>query len=124
MIDPGHPLSISSQCELLGIPRSTWYYHPKPPGEYDLVLARCIDELHLNYPFAGSRMLAGMLRLEGYDVGRKKVRSLMKKMGINAIYRKPNLSRRHPSHVVYPYLLRGLDITRSNHPGFSIRTQT
>jgi putative transposase len=107
-------LSIVAQCDLLGLCRSTFYYRKKGPSESDLLLARRIDELHLTYPFAGSRMLRGMLRLEGYPVGRKRVTGLMRKMGINAIYRRPNTSRKHPAHKVYPYLLRDLDITCSN----------
>jgi len=80
----------------------------------DLALMRRMDELHLNYPFAGSRMLRDMLRREGQTIGRKRVSTLMKKMGIEALYRKPNTSRRHASHQIYPYLLRDLKIDRPN----------
>ena len=80
----------------------------------DLALMRRMDELHLNYPFAGSRMLRDMLRREGQTIGRKRVSTLMKKMGIEALYRKPNTSRRHATHHIYPYLLRNLRIDRPN----------
>lgn len=115
MIDRHHKLSVSSQCRILSLGRSTAYYREKRPGESDLVLMRRIDELHLNHPFAGSRMLRDMLRLEGHEIGRKRVSTLMDRMGIQALYRKPNTSKKHPAHPVYPYLLRGLAITRSNH---------
>jgi putative transposase len=115
MIDRGHALPIVRQAEVLGISRGSVYYMPRPVGEADLKLMRRIDELHLEHPFAGSRMLRDLLRQEGHVVGRKHVASLMRKMGIEALYRKPNLSRRHPQHVVYPYLLRGLAIERANH---------
>jgi putative transposase len=80
-----------------------------------LALMRRIDELHLEHPFAGSRMLRDLLRQDGHDVGRKHVRTLMKKMGIEALYRKPNTSARHAAHPIYPYLLRDLTIDRPNH---------
>lgn len=114
MIDRGHTLSITRQAEALGISRGSVYYLPRPRSEADLKLMRGIDELHLEYPFAGARMLRDLLRSEGYDVGRKHVGTLMGKMGIEALYRRPNTSKAHPAHRVYPYLLRGLSIERSN----------
>lgn len=115
MIDRQHKLPIASQCKILSLSRSTAYYREKELTEEDLMLMRHLDELHLNYPFAGSRMLRDMLRLKGHNIGRKRITRLMKKMGMQAIYRKPNTSRKHPAHPVYPYLLRGKEITRSNH---------
>jgi len=114
MIDPEHALSISLQVEELEISRSTVYYRPRPVSDADLFLMRRIDELHLNYPFAGSRMLRDMLSLQGLEVGRRHVRSLMRRMGIETLYRKPNTSKPAPGHKIYPYLLRGLAITRPN----------
>jgi putative transposase len=114
MIDPEHALSIAKQAEELEISRSTIYYVPRPISEADLFLMRRIDELHLNYPFAGSRMLRDMLSQQGLEVGRRHVRTLMRRMGIEAIYRKPNTSKPAPGHRIYPYLLRGLAITRPN----------
>lgn len=114
MIDPEHALPISRQAEELNISRSAIYYRPRPISDVDLMLMRRIDELHLNYPFAGSRMLRDMLRLQGLEAGRRHVRTLMCRMGIEAIYRKPNTSKPAPGHKIYPYLLRGLAITRPN----------
>ena len=114
MIDRTHELPVVRQCQILGLARSTAYYVPQPTSPEDLVLMRRIDELHLEHPFAGSRMLRDMLRLEGHQIGRKHVSALMKKMGIEALYRKPNLSRRHAAHPIYPYLLRDLKIDRPN----------
>jgi putative transposase len=114
MIDRSHELSVKRQAELVGISRGTVYYHPEPICEADLKLMRRIDELHLECPFAGARMLRDLLRREGFEVGRRHVATLMRKMGIEALYRKPNTSRRHPAHAVYPYLLRGLAIERAN----------
>jgi len=90
------------------------YYLPKPVSAADLTLMRAIDELHLEYPFAGARMLRDMLKARGFEVGRKHVATLMRRMGIEALYRKPNMSKRHPQHLIYPYLLRGLAIERAN----------
>jgi len=115
MIDRNHALPITKQCQLLMLPRSTAYYRPQPVSENDLELMRRIDELHLDVPFAGSRMLRDLLRLDGFRVGRKRIQRLMKLMGIQALYCKPNTSKRHPAHPVYPYLLRNLKIDRSNH---------
>jgi putative transposase len=114
MIDPEHDLPIQKQAEALQISRSSVYYQPRPVSESDLWLMRQIDELHLNYPFAGSRMLRDMLGRQGLEVGRRHVRTLMRKMGIEAIYRRPNTSKPAPGHKIYPYLLRGLAISRPN----------
>ena len=114
MIDPEHELPIAKQAEELEIGRSTVYYRPRPVSDADLMLMRRIDELHLNYPFAGSRMLRDMLSQQGFEVGRRHVRTLMRQMAIEAIYRRPNTSKPAPGHRIYPYLLRGLAITRPN----------
>ena len=114
MIDRTHPLSITRQAELLGISRGTVYYLPQPVSPEDLALMRWIDELHLDYPWAGARMLRDWLRREGHRVGRKHVRTLMTCMGIEPLYRKPNTSKKHPWHKVYPYLLRNIAITTPN----------
>ena len=114
MIDPAHPLSIVRQARLLDISRSSTYYKPQPMSEADLALMRIIDRLHLEHPFAGARMLRDLLRLRGFMVGRKHVATLMRTLGIEALYRKANTSRRHPGHKIYPYRLRGLNIDRPN----------
>ena len=114
MINRKHHLSLKGQCQLLGISRSGLYYQPRPVSDKDLDLMRLIDELHLSKPFMGSRMLRDQLNRRGYDVGRRHVGSLMKKMGIEALYRKPGTSNKHPGHRVFPYLLRGLKIDRAN----------
>lgn len=114
MIDRTHNLPVVRQCEILELARSTAYYTPKPTSPEDLALMRRIDELHLDYPFAGSRMLRDLLGNEGQPVGRKRIRRLMRQMGIEALYRKPNTSRRHAAHPIYPYLLRNLSIERPN----------
>ena len=114
MIDRSHDLPVVRQCQVLGIARSTAYYTPEPVSPEDLALMCRIDELHLEFPFAGSRMLRDLLRQDGYAAGRKRVQTLMKKMGIEAIYRKPNTSQRHAKHPIYPYLLRNRVIDRAN----------
>lgn len=114
MIDPDHGLSLTRQAKSLGISRGSLYYLPKPVSEMDQVLMNRIDRLHLDCPFAGSRMLRDILRLEGVDVGRTHVSTLMRKMGIQALYRKPRTTQSHPGHKVYPYLLRHLSITKPN----------
>jgi putative transposase len=115
MIDRTHPLPVVRQCQLLKLARSTAYYQPMPVSEPTLALMRRIDELHLQYPFAGARMLRDLLRQEGHAIGRRQVATLMRHMGMEALYRKPSLSRRHSGHQIYPYLLRGLTISRPNH---------
>ena len=105
MIDRTHKLPVIRQCQILSLPRSTAYYREQEVSEMDLVLMRRMDEIHFKRPFAGSRMLRDILRLEGHPVGRKRIGTLMKRMGTEAIYKKPNTSRRHPAHPVFPYLL-------------------
>jgi len=114
MIDPEHDLPIQQQAKVLEISRSTVYYEPRPISDEDLWLMRRIDELHLSYPFAGSRMLRGLLWQQGLGVGRRHIKTLMRKMGIEAIYRKPNTSKPAPGHRIYPYLLGNIAVTRPN----------
>ena len=114
MIDRGHRLSLACQAKAVGISRSSVYYKPRPVSDADLSLVRRIDEIHLEHPFAGSRMTRDLLRQESLFSGRRHVSTLMRRMGIEALYRKPNTSRRHPRHLVYPYLLRGLAVIRPN----------
>jgi putative transposase len=114
MLDRDHGLSVSRQAKALGISRGSVYYLPRPASDADLKLMRRIDELHLEYPFAGSRMLKGLLQAEGHKVGRQHVSTLMTKMGIEALYRRPNTSKPAPGHKVYPYLLRDLAVVRPN----------
>jgi putative transposase len=114
MIDRFHELPLSGQAKALGISRGSVYYLARPASDADLALMRRIDELHLEHPFAGSRMLRDMLRAEGRDVGRLHVATLMEKMGVEAIYRRPNTSKPAPGHRIYPYLLRNLAVTRPN----------
>ena len=112
MIDRDHGLSVLRQAAALGVSRSAVYYEPRPPPAADLKIMRRIDELHLDYPFAGSRMLRDFLNREGVSIGRRHVASLMKRMGVSAIYRRPNTSKPAPGHKIYPYLLRGVKIER------------
>ena len=114
MIDRGHDLPLGRQAELLKLSRSSVYYEPRPVPAAELAIMRQMDELHLNYPFAGSRMLRDLLRADGVEIGRDKVTTLMRRMGIEAIYRRPNTSKPAPGQKVYPYLLRGLGIDRPN----------
>ena len=114
MIDRTSKLSINRQCALMNLPRSTAYYKPVEVSEAEQELMRRIDKLHLQYPFAGSRMLRDLLKQDGYKVGRRHVRTLMKKMGIDALYRKPNTSRRHRKNPIFPYLLTDLPVVRPN----------
>ncbi|AET90387.1 transposase (plasmid) [Burkholderia sp. SFA1] len=114
MIDRAHALPVSRQVQLVGIARSSAYYQPRPVSETDLKLMRRLDELHLEFPFAGARMLVRLLKREGVQVGRKHVGTLMKRIGIEALYCKPNTSRGHAKHKIWPYLLRGMTINRAN----------
>jgi putative transposase len=114
MIDRQHDLPITRQAKALGLARSSVYYLPRPVPPADLALMRQIDKLHLEYPFAGSRMLQGLLAADGHQAGRLHISTLMKRMGIEAIYRRPNTSKPAPGHKVYPYLLRDLVVTRPN----------
>src|SRR6202051_3952252 len=110
MVARPHPyFSVVQQCQLLKVPRSTFYYDKRPASADDLALMRRIDELYLKWPFYGSRRMVAELRGEGYEVNRKRIRRLMRLMGIEAIYQKPNTSRKHPSHKIYPYLLKNPD---------------
>ena len=114
MIDRTHDLPLTSQAAVLNISRGSIYYLPQPVSATDLRLTRMIDELHLDLPFAGSRMLRDLLAAKGSEVGRRHVTTLMRKMGIEAVYRRPNTSKPAPGHRIYPYLLRGLIIDRPN----------
>jgi putative transposase len=112
MIDRSHDLPIAKQAKALGISRGSVYSLPRPVPAADLAIMRRIDELHLNYPFAGSRILRDLLAIEGIKTGRLHVATLMKRTAIEAIYRKPNTSKPAPGHKIYPYLLRDLPVTR------------
>jgi putative transposase len=114
MIDRDHEVTLTRQAELLGISRGSVYYALRPVPESDLKLMRRIDELHLEHPFMGARRLRDLLNREGFQVGRRHVSTLMERMGIKALYPRPDTSRRHPAHPVHPYLLRGLTIDRAN----------
>ena len=114
MIDRHHDLPLNRQAKFLGISRGSIYYLPRAVPAADLALMRQIDALHLEYPFAGSRMLQGLLNAEGHVAGRLHVATLMKRMGIEALYRRPNTSKRAPGHAIFPYLLRKLPVTRPN----------
>ncbi len=115
MVDPKHPrLGIVRQCALVGISRSSFYYEGKGESSLNLALMRLIDEQFLETPWYGSRQMARHLRRLGYCVGRKRVRRLMRVMGLSAIYQAPRTSDPHPDHRIYPYLLRGLSIERAN----------
>ena len=114
MIDRSHDLPITRQAKVLNVSRGSVYYLPRAPSTADLALMRRMDELHLDFPFAGSRMLRDLLTAEGFQTGRRHVATLMKRMGIQAVYRKPNTSKPAPGHKIYPYLLRDLPVTRPN----------
>ena len=114
MIDREHDLALTRQAKILKLSRSGLYYRPRPVPPSDLAIMRRIDELHLDYPFAGSRMLRDLLRGEGVGIGRQRVARMMKRMGIEALYRKPNTSKPAPGHKIYPYLLRGVAVERPN----------
>ena len=114
MIDREHKLSIKRQAEVLSISRGTAYYKSRPVSEQDLLLMKKLDKLHLDYPFAGSRMLRDLLRQQDVEAGRLHIGTLMKKIGIEAIYRRPNTSKPAPGHRIYPYLLRNVAVTRPN----------
>jgi putative transposase len=112
MIDRQHDLPIGKQAKAVNISRGSVYYLPRPVTAADLAIMRRMDELHLDFPFAGSRMLRDLLNAEGIKVGRRHVATLMRRMGIEAIYRRPNTSRPAPGHKIYPYLLRTQPVTR------------
>ena len=114
MIDHEHELPIARQAKALNISRGAVYYKPRPVSPEDLALMRAIDEMHLEWPFAGSRMLRNMLVRKGHSIGRRHVATLMKRMGIEALYRRPNTSKPAPGHKIYPYLLRDVKVERPN----------
>ena len=114
MIDRKHSLSVTRQAQLVGISRGSVYYQPRSVSAADLALMERIDKLHLEHPFMGARMLRDQLNRVGEDVGRKHVGTLMKRMGLEALYRKPGTSKKNPDHKIYPYLLRGKTISRAN----------
>ncbi len=114
MIDREHELPLARQAALLKLSRSGLYYRARPVAPADLAVMRRIDELHLDYPFGGSRMLRDLLRGEGVAIGRQRVATMMKHMGIEALYRRPNTSKPTPGHKIYPYLLRSVAVERSN----------
>ena len=115
MIDRAHDLPIGKQAEALNISRGSVYYLPRPMSAADLAIMRRLDRLHLEFPFAGSRMLRGLLAAEGSKIGRRHVKTLMRRMGIEALYRRPRTTKPEPGHKIYPYLLHGLSIERPNH---------
>jgi len=114
MIDRKHDLSVTKQAEVLKISRGSVYYRPRPASPADLDIMQQLDRLHLEYPFAGSRMLRGLLALRGCKIGRRHVKTLMRRMGMEALYRRPRTTKPEPGHKIYPYLLRDLQITRPN----------
>ena len=114
MIDREHDLPITRQAEVLRISRGSVYYLPRPVPGADLAIMRRLDRLHLEFPFAGSRMLRGLLAAEGCKIGRRHVKTLMRRMGIETLYRRPRTTKPEPGHKIYPYLLRGMEITRPN----------
>jgi len=114
MIDREHGVSLTRQAALLGLSRSGLYYRPRPVSAAELVVMRRLDELHLEAPFAGSRMLRDLLRADGVEIGRGRVVTLMRRMGIEALYRRPSTSTPAPGHRSYPYLLRGVAVERPN----------
>ena len=114
MIDREHPLSVTRQARLLEISRGAVYYQPRPTSEVDLALMRRIDELHLEHPFMGARMMRRQLQRQGIHVGRRHLSTLMERMGIQALCPQPGTSKRHPQHKIYPYLLRKVAIRRAN----------
>jgi putative transposase len=116
MVDPKHDrLSIRRQCRLVSIARSSFYYEGHGESPLNLYLMRLIDEQFLETPFYGSRQMTRWLRRQGYTVGRKRVRRLMRLLGLQAVFQRPRTSQPHPEHRIYPYLLRDLEITRPNH---------
>jgi putative transposase len=114
MIDREHDLPITRQAKVLRISRGSVYYLPRPVSASDLGVMRRLDRLHLEFPFAGSRMLQGLLVAEGCKIGRRHVKTLMRRMGIEALYRRPRTTKPEPGHKIYPYLLREMEITRPN----------
>ena len=114
MIDREHDLPIIKQAEILKVGRGSVYYLPRPVSSADLAIMQRLDRLHLEFPFAGSRMLRGLLAFQGCKIGRRHVKTLMRRMGIEALYRRPRTTKPEPGHKIYPYLLRGMEIMRPN----------
>jgi putative transposase len=114
MINREHDLPITKQADVLRISRGSVYYLPRSVSATDLEVMRRLDRLHLEFPFAGSRMLRGLLVAEGCKIGRRHVKTLMRRMGIEALYRRPRTTKPEPGHKIYPYLLRGIEITQPN----------
>ena len=114
MIDREHDLPVTKQAKILRISRGSVYYRARPVSATDLEVMRRLDRLHLEFPFAGSRMLQGLLSADGCKIGRRHVKTLMRRMGIEALYRRPRTTKPEPGHKIYPYLLRGIEITRPN----------
>ena len=112
MIDRAHDLPITQQAQVLRVSRGSVYYLPRPVSATDLEVMRRLDRLHLEFPFAGSRMLQGLLVAEGCKIGRRHVTTLMRRMGIEALYHRPRTTKPEPSHKIYPYLLRRMEVTR------------
>ena len=110
MIDRNHPLPIAHQAKIVGISRGTVYYVPRPISEAELALMRRIDELHLDYPFMGARMLRRELSKEGIEVGRRQIGTLMRRMNIHSLAPQPGTSKSCPGHTIYPYLLRHVSV--------------
>ena len=117
MIDRTHALPVKRQAEVLKLSRSSVYYRPRPVSPVDLAVMRRIDALHLDHPFAGSRMLRDLLAGEGVEIGRQRVATMMRRMGIEAIYRRPNTSKATPGNKIYPYLLRGVVVDQPDQVG-------
>ena len=122
MIDREHDLPITKQAKVLRISRGSVYYRARPVSATDLEVMRRLDRLHLEFPFAGSRMLQGLLSADGCEIGRRHVKTLMQRMGIEALYRRPRTTKPEPGHKIYPYLLRGMEITRPNLPTTALRS--
>jgi putative transposase len=114
MIDHSHDRRVVKQAKMLRLSRSSVYYLPRPVSPARLAIMRRIDALHLEHPFAGSRMLRDLLRAECVVIGRLALATLMRRMGIEALYRRPNTSKPAPGHMIFPYLLRGLVVDRPN----------
>lgn len=114
LVEPHGEISMRRQCELLGVSRSSLYYEPVKPDSEELALMRRVDELHLEHPFFGSRLMTRTLKAEGFEVNRKRIQRLMRVMGLESVAPKPNTSKPAPEHPVFPYLLRNLKITRVN----------
>jgi putative transposase len=106
MIDRGHDLTITRQAKVLNISRGSVYYLPRPVSDTDLAIMHRLDRLHLEFPFAGSRMLRGLLASDGCKIGPRHVKTLMRRMGIEALYRRPRTTKPEPGHKIHPYLLR------------------